>query len=161
VQNGDTPRHILHREAACLFGFQWFVAAALLVVFHFLPDRAAGRLLKLATIPLRLVGAIFQCRMFSRLPIFAERADERLLLVSSLVLCQWTPIIDYIARRLLRKRAISPVGQFPVILRVCLAGAFTFALSRRSMISRIFGIYPFNFAMPFLIVAHTYFYVRA
>jgi hypothetical protein len=160
IHNANIPRRVLYFEAAALFGIQWFAAAALLVLFHFLPERAA-RLLKFAATLVRFVGAIFQCRMFSRLPVFVKRADERLLLIASLVLCQWAPIIDYVAKKLVRKRATPAVAQFPVIVRVCLAAAFTFALSRHSVISQIFGLYPFEFAMPFLIIAHIYLYLSA
>jgi hypothetical protein len=138
---------------------QWITAMVLLFAGQFLPER--GILATVWEFCGRIAGAVFQVRMFHRLPGSIQKGDERLWLSGGLVLMQWTQIVDWLARKVVKKRSVSKFCKPRLIIWISLSAAFVFALSRMSSISAIFGIYPFYMAVLLLLAVHCVMYVLA
>jgi hypothetical protein len=139
---------------------QFSSAIILLVLFSFLPEYITNAIINVSRTPAAVLGSAVQSRMFHRLPPIFTKSDDCLLLVASLILLQWNPIVDYLDHYLVGQRSISPFAQRSVVLRVGIAAAFVFALSRRSALSPFMGIYPFDPVVLLLFAAHVFFYLR-
>jgi hypothetical protein len=140
---------------------QFLCSVFALTIVHFLPESIARRLLRLATIPAFVLGAAVQSRLFSFLPYYFQGADQSLLLISSLLLLQWNQLVDSAERYFTGQRAVSVYGTRHVVIRVVLAAASVFAMSRRSAVSPILGVYPFEAVVGLVFVAQVYLYARA
>jgi hypothetical protein len=138
---------------------QWGTTVGLLILERFLPENGFfGTFFDRIG---RIAGSVFQSRMFHRLPAAIQKADERLLLIGSLIAMQWTEIVDFLARELVRKRAVSRFRKKSLVIKISLLGAFVFALSRPSAVSQVFGAYPFPFAVLLLLVGHVVMFLMA
>lgn len=126
-----------------------------LFVFEKIPEKIQYLILKYTTIPVNIMGAIYQSRIFSAfLPIFPD-ADERLILILSFVLSKWIHFIDIIMRKLTNKRTEISHSSFSYLFKTFLACAFSFSLGHRSVISGIVGIFPLPYVSFVFLVLHT------
>jgi Na+/proline symporter len=116
---------------------------------------------RFTAIPTIVLGAVIQSRMFSLLPHSFRQIDQSLLLISSVVLLQWNQIVDALAQYLTGQRSVSLFGTGTAVTRVALSAATVFAMSRRSALSPITGVYPFAPVVRLLFYLQLVVYARA
>ena len=126
------------------------------VLFYFIPETIKLKLLKFTKIPVSILGSISQVRTFNKfVPLFPE-ADERLILIFSFVFMEWTQFVDLIIRKITKKRAEISYCSFNYLLKMFIACAFAFSISRKSSLSSMLGIFPFEYASFMLLIIHSF-----
>jgi hypothetical protein len=107
-----------------------------------------------------VAGAVYQARMFHRLPALFPNADDRFVLIGALAMMHWVPIVDFAAQKVSRKRAVSRFRQFSLLVQLSIVAAVVFTLSRRSTLAAIFGIYPLQLSGVVLLLVYVILYLR-
>lgn len=131
------------------------LVSIIFVLFYFIPESIKYKFLKFTKIPISLLGSIIQVRTFNKfVPLFPS-ADERLILILSFVFMEWTQFVDLAIRKITKKRAETCYCSFKYLLKMFIACAFAFSISRRSSLSSIFGMFPFEYASFLLLVIHS------
>jgi hypothetical protein len=155
------PPHWRYRLSAYGEGVvtQWLIVIGCFAILH-LPNFSNWFSRFLHSVG-AVLGAAYQSRMFHRLPAFLPKADDRFVLVGALAMMHWVPIVDFVAQKVSRKRAVSRFRKFSLLVQLSIVAAFLFTLSRRSTVARIFGIYPLEFSGVILVVVHAVLYLRA
>lgn len=154
IQNRISKDQLLQSyfvSTANLFG----IILILFVLLYFIPETVKFKIIKYTRIPISILGSISQVRTFNKFVPLFPNADERLILIFSFIFMEWTQFVDVIVRKITKKRAETSYCSFKYLLKMFIACAFAFSISRRSSLSSALGIFPFEYASFMLLVIHS------
>ena len=129
------------------------VFSTLFVIFNLLKSRVSTVIVKYLTLFAISCGSMCQIRLFKYVVQALKGLDERLVLIVALAMMLWVHIIDYVSRKITRRRNQIFITKPITIVFLLVEGAITYSITRKSAISAMLGLQlPFNFALLFMLI---------
>lgn len=153
-RNQITKNELLYSYCTTTFNLVALVSI-IFALFYLVPESIKYKILKYTKIPISILGSISQVRTFNRFVPLFPKADERLILIFSFIFMEWTQFVDLAIRKITKKRAEICYCSFKYLLKMFLACAFAFSISRKSSLSSMLGIFPFEYASFLLLLIHS------
>ena len=135
------------------FAFQLICGFIVVIIFHFIPTRFISKITKYLLIPACFIGSMCTCRLYKYVVTSSYGLNDNLLLMLSLLVMLWIPIIDAAFRKLTRKRTATPLTSTSTIIKLAIAAAIAFSLTRKSTVSQIVGTFPNPFVTYIMLFA--------
>ncbi|KAH0794111.1 hypothetical protein GPJ56_001989 [Histomonas meleagridis] len=135
------------------FGLQLVCVFIMLIVTHFFPTKIMSKINKYLLIPACLIGSMCNCRLYKYIVSSSYGLNNNLLLMLALLGMLWIPIVDSFLRKITRKRTPTSLTCTKTLIKLAIAAAIAFSLTRESTVSQIIGTFPNAFVVYIMLFA--------